>query len=109
MLQALIANLQDELVDAQMQNSSMPGYDLVTEATNALFTNADQSLLNADAAVLASDQVLEDAISSGTGLTDTDTLEGAAAMLGALGADFSAFGTSFDAAFTPFLELFSAF
>ena len=78
MLQAVIVNLQDELVDAQMQNSSMPGYDLVTEATNALFTNADQGLLNADAAVLASDQVLADAISSGTGLTDTDTLEGAA-------------------------------
>ena len=92
-----------------MQGSSLPGYDLVTEATNALFTNADQSLLNADAAVLASDQVLAGAISSGTGLTDTDALEGAASMLGALGADFSALGTTFDAAFTPFLELFTAF
>ena len=109
MLQAVIVNLQDELVDAQMQNSSMPGYDLVTEATNALFTNADQTLLNADAAVLASDQVLAEAISSGTGFTDTDELGSAVAMLGAVGADFSALGTSFDAAFTPFLELFSAF
>ena len=109
MLQGVIVNLQDELVDAQLQNSSMPGYDLVTEATNALFTNADQDLLNADAAVLSSDQVFAAAVSSGTGLTDLDTLQSAAAMLGALGADFSAFGTSFDAAFTPFLELFSAF
>ncbi len=109
MLQGAIVNIQDELVDAQLQNSSMPGYDLVTEATNALFTNADQSLLNADAAVLASDQVFAEAISSGTGFTDTDALEGAVTMLSALGADFSAFGTSFDAAFTPFLELFSAF
>ncbi len=109
MLQAVIVNLQDELVDAQMQNSSMPGYDLVTEATNALFTNADQTLLNADAAVLASNQVLAEAISSGTGFTDTDELGSAVAMLGAVGADFSALGTSFDAAFTPFLELFSAF
>jgi hypothetical protein len=109
MLQGAIVNLQDELVDAQLQNSSMPGYDLVTEATNALFTNADQGLLNADAAVLASDQVFAEAISTGTGFTDTDALESAVTMLSALGADFSAFGTSFDAAFTPFLELFSAF
>ena len=108
-LQAAIVNIQDVIVDAQAQGSSMPGYDLVTEATTALFTNADQDLLNADAALLASDQLLAEAISSGTGFTDVDTLESAAAMLGAVGADFGAFGTSFDAAFTPFLELFSAF
>jgi hypothetical protein len=108
-LQAALVNIQGVIVDAQAQGSSMPGYDLVTEATNALFTNADQDLLNADAALLASDQLLAEAISSGTGFTDVDTLESAAAMLGAVGADFGAFGTSFDAAFTPFLELFSAF
>ena len=106
---AAVANFQDMIVETQAQGASMPGYDLVTEATNALFTNADQSLLNADAALLASDQLLATAISSGTGLTDTDMLESAVSMLGAIGADFSAFGTTFDAAFTPFLELFSAF
>ena len=108
-LMAAVANLQDVIVDAQAQGASMPGYDLVTEATNALFTNADQSLLSADAAVLSSDQLLAEAISSGAGLTDTDMLQSAVAMLGAVGADFSAFGTTFDAAFTPLLELFSAF
>lgn len=108
-IMAAVANFQDMIVETQAQGASMPGYDLVTEATNALFTNADQSLLNADAALLASDQLLATAISSGTGLTDTDMLESAVSMLGAIGADFSAFGTTFDAAFTPFLELFSAF
>jgi hypothetical protein len=108
-LQDAIVNIQNLIVDTQMQGSSMPGYDLVTEATNALFTNADQDLLNADAALLASDQILAQSISSGAGLTDLDTLQGAAAMLGALGADFSSLATSFDAVYTPFLELFAAF
>jgi hypothetical protein len=108
-LQAGLVNIQDVIADAQLQGSSMPGYDLVTQATTALFATSDQDLLNADAALLASDQLLAGAISSGTGLTDVDTLESATAMLGAIGADFSAFGTSFDAAFTPFLELFTAF
>jgi hypothetical protein len=30
-------------------------------------------------------------------------------MLQLVGADFGSFGTTFDAAFTPFLELFAAF
>ena len=46
-----------------------------------------------------------DAAASAASLTGT---ESAAAMLGTVGADFSALGNSFDAAFTPFLELFSA-
>ena len=108
-LQVALGNIQDMIVDTQAQGSSMPGYDLVTEATNALFTNADQGLLNADAALLASDQALAAAISSGAGFTDLDTLQDAAAILGVAGADLGALGTSFDAAFTPLLELFSAF
>jgi hypothetical protein len=109
MLQAGLVNIQDVIADAQMQGSSMPGYELVTQATTALFTSSDQDLLNADAALLASDQLLAGAISGGTGLTDADTLESAVTMLGAIGADFSALGTTFDAALTPFLELFTAF
>jgi hypothetical protein len=109
MLQAGLVNFQDVIAAAEIQGSSMPGYDLVTQATTALFASSDQDLLNADAALLASDQLLAGAISGGTGLTDADTLESAVTMLGAIGADFSAFGTSFDAAFTPFLELFTAF
>jgi hypothetical protein len=108
-LQAAMLNIQNMIVDTQMQGSSMPGYDLVTEATNALFTNADQDLLTADAGLLASDQLLAGAISSGAGFTDLDSLQSAAAILGTAGADLTALGTSFDAAFTPFLELFSAF
>jgi hypothetical protein len=108
-LQAGLVNIQDVIADAQTQGSSTPGYDLVTQATTALFASSDQDLLNADAALLASDQLLAGAISSGTGFTDTDALESAATMLGAIGADFSALGTSFDAAFTPVLELFTAF
>ena len=108
MLQAGLINIQNVIADAQMQGSSMPGYDLM-QATTALFTSSDQDLLNADAALLASDQLLAGAISGGTGLTDADTLESAVTTLGAMGADFSALGTTFDAAFTPFLELFTAF
>ncbi|UMB71971.1 hypothetical protein [Mycobacterium paraterrae] len=105
-IQAVILNLQNVVVDAQAQGTSLPGYELVTEATNALFTNADQTLLNADAALLASDQVLANAISGGTGLTDLQAFESVASILGSLGADFGAFGTTFDAAFTPILGRF---
>jgi len=108
-LQAGLANIQGVIVDAQMQDSSMPGYDVVTQATTALFVSSDQDLLNADAALLASDQLLAGAISGGAGFTDTDALESAGTMLGAIGADVSALGTTFDAAFTPILGLFTTF
>ena len=104
-----LSPLMSGRADAQMQGSSIPGYDLVTQATTALFASSDQDLLNADAALLASDQLLVGAITGGAGFTDTDALESAGTMLGAIGADFSALGTTFDAAFTPILGLFTAF
>ncbi len=66
-------------------------------------------LANADEVLLTSSQVLASTISDGSGLTDADMLAGTAAMLALVGADFGAHGTSFDAAFTPFLERFGPF
>lgn len=43
------------------------------------------------------------------GIGSAAALDSAAPMLSTLGAEFTAFGTSFDAALNPFLELFSAF
>lgn len=108
-IQDQVASFQTQIVDTQMQLSGMPGYDLVTQATNDLFTHADQSLLNADDSLLTSSQLLASTISDGSGLTDADVLSGTEALLQLVGADFGAFGTTFDAAFTPFLELFAAF
>jgi hypothetical protein len=108
-IQDQIASFQTEIVDTQMQLSGTPGYDLVTQATNGLFTHADQSLLNADDSLLTSSQLLASTISDGSGLTDADMLSGTEALLQLVGADFGALGTTFDAAFTPFLELFAAF
>jgi hypothetical protein len=106
-IQDELGMFQTQIVDEQMQQlSGMPGYDLVTQATNYLLTQADQGLLNADDALLASDQALVSSISDGSGLTDADTLGGAVAMLEVIGADFIAFGDTFDAAFTPILAVF---
>jgi hypothetical protein len=103
-IQDQLGSFQTELVDSQAQLAGTPGYSLVSEASNYLLTSADQGLLNADDAFLTSSQLLASTISDGSGLTDADALSGAEAMLQLLGADFSAFGTTFDAAFTPFLE-----
>lgn len=81
----------------------------MSQATNDLLTQADSGLVNADDALLSSSQLLASAISDGSGLTDADVLSGTAAMLELVGADFGAFGTTFDAAFTPFLEFLAAF
>ncbi len=108
-IQDQIGSFQTEIVDAQTQLAGMPGYDLVTQATNDLLTQADQGLFNADDALLTSSQLLASTLSDGSGLTDADILGGTEAMFQLLGADFGAFGDTFDAEFTPFLELFAAF
>lgn len=108
-IQDAIGSFQTEIADAQTQLSGTPGYELVSQATNDLFAQADSGLLNADDALLTSSQLLASTISDGSGLTDADMLSGTAAMLELVGADFGAFGTTFDAAFTPFLEFFGAF
>jgi hypothetical protein len=105
-IQDELGMLQADVVDAQTQLSGLPGYDLVTQATNDLLTQADQSVLNADDALLSGDQALATAISSGSGLADPDLLGSALAPLGVIGADFAAFGDTFDAAFTSILAPF---
>jgi hypothetical protein len=105
-IQDELGMLQTDVVDAQTQLSGLPGYDLVTQATNYLLTQADQSVLNADAALLSGDQALATAISSGSGLANPDLLGSALAPLGVIGADFTAFGDTFDAAFTSILAPF---
>jgi hypothetical protein len=108
-IQDEIGSFQTEIVGDQAQLAGTPGYDLMTAATNDLFTQADQGLLNADDALLNSSQLLATTIDGGSGLTDADVLSGTEAMLQLAGADLSAFGTTFDAAFTPFLDLFGGF
>jgi hypothetical protein len=81
-IQDELGMLQTQIVDAQTQLSGLPGYDLVTQATNDLLTQADQSVLNADDALLSGDQALATAISSGSGLADPDLLGSALAPLG---------------------------
>jgi hypothetical protein len=105
-IQNELGMLQTDVVNAQSQLSGLPGYDLVTQATNALLTQADQSVLNADDAFLSGDQALATALSSGSGLANPDLLGSALAPLGVIGADFTAFGDTFDAAFTSILAPF---
>jgi hypothetical protein len=106
-IQDELGMLQTDVVDAQKQLSGLPGYDLVTQATNDLLTQGDQSVLNADDALLSGDQAAAAAISSGSGLPNPDDLLGSVlAPLGVIGADFAAFGDTFDAAFTSILAPF---